>query len=452
MLQSEIKSGKIYANVKECEKMSLTFKGGLHPEENKITAKSPIEVMPEPATVAIAMSQHIGAPCNPTVKKGDYVFKGQPIGEAQGALTCPVHSSISGTVLKLEDRVGAFGQKVTHVVIENDFKSELYPEIKPCETPLEEAEFEQIVDIIKNAGIAGMGGATFPTHFKISSAKGKVSKLIVNCCECEPYITANHRLMLERPSDIINGVKVVMKALDLKLCDIAVEDNKKDAIKVLNELLEKEEGICVKILKTKYPQGDERQLIYAIDKVEIPAGKLPADVGRVVLNAETSSAIWRAFKYGMPLIDRIMTVTGDCVREPKNLRVPLGTSFSDIIEFCGGFTSEVEKIISGGPMMGIAQWDKDAPVIKGTASILCFGKSKTNRGPENCIHCGKCVGSCPMHLMPLYLASFAKIGDWDSCKAFDVMSCVECGCCTYQCPGNVPIVQYIRTAKGKLKK
>lgn len=433
-------------------KLSLTFKGGLHPEENKITAKSPIEVMPEPATVAIAMSQHIGAPCIPTVKKGDYVYKGQTVGEGQGGLTCPVHSSISGTVIGIEDRVGAFGQKVTHVVIENDFKSELLPEIKPNSKSLEESTFDEIVEIIKSAGIAGLGGATFPTHFKVASAKGKGEKLIINCCECEPYITANHRLMLEKPEDIINGVKVVMKALDLKACHIAIEDNKKDAIKVMQEKVGNENGIDIKVLKTKYPQGDERQLIYAIDKIEIPTGKLPADVGRIVLNAETSAAIWRAFHDGIPLVDRVMTVTGDCVAQPKNLIVPLGTSISDIISYCGGYTGEIEKIISGGPMMGMAQWDETAPVIKGTASILCFGKKNKTQPSENCIHCGKCVGSCPMHLMPLYLASFAKQGDWESCREFDVLSCVECGCCTYQCPGNVPIVQYIRTAKGKLRK
>lgn len=431
--------------------MPFTFRGGLHPDENKITAKSPIEIMPEPSTVAIALSQHIGTPCAPIVKKGDYVYKGQPVGIGESGLTCPVHSSVSGTVKALEDRVGAFGQKVTYVVIENDFKSEVYPEIHPNKS-LDEVDFQEIVDIIKNAGISGMGGASFPTHFKISSGHGKATKLIINCCECEPYITANHRLMLEEPDDIINGVTVVLKALGIKDCDIAIEDNKRDAIAVMTEHSKKFDNINIKVMKTKYPQGDERQLIFALDKVEIPAGKLPADVGRVVLNAETTAAIWKSFSTGMPLVSRVMTVTGDCVANPKNLRVPLGTSVSDIIDFCGGYTGEVEKIISGGPMMGVAQWDETSPVIKSTASILCFGKKKKKAISENCIHCGKCVGVCPMHLMPLYLASFAKIGDYESCREFDVLSCVECGCCTYQCPGNVPIVQYIRTAKSKLRK
>ena len=432
--------------------MSLTFKGGLHPEENKLTAKRPIEIMPEPATVSIAMSQHIGAPCTPLVKKGDKVFKGQLIGMAEGGLVCPVHASISGTVIGIVDRVGAAGQKVVHVEIENDYNSELSPDIVKNLKPLEEHTFEEIVEIIKNAGVAGMGGAAFPTHFKIFTAKDKVTKLIVNCSECEPYITANHRLMLEKPEEIINGIRIVMHALGLKECNIAVEDNKKDAISVLQNLLSGDGGISVKVVKTKYPQGDERQLIYAIDKIEIPTGKLPADVGRIVLNAETCAAIWHAFSDGLPVINRIITVTGDCVAEPKNLLVPIGTSISDIITYCGGYTGEIEKIISGGPMMGMAQWDERAPVVKGTASVLCLKKNKKKSRAESCIHCGKCVGSCPMHLMPLYLASFAKLGDYEACREFDVLSCVECGCCTYQCPGNVPIVQYIRTAKGKLKK
>lgn len=432
--------------------MALTFKGGLHPEENKITARFPIEAMPEPQTVCIAMSQHIGAPCTPTVKKGDRILKGQIIGLSDSPLTCPVHASVSGTVTAIVDRVGISGQKVVHIVIENDFKSEYSPDIIKNTRALADHSFEEIVDIVKNAGISGMGGASFPTYFKIASAKGKVSKLIVNCSECEPYITANHRLMLEKPEEIVKGVKIVMHALDLHECDIAVEDNKLDAVRVLENTLTGESEIKVKVVKTKYPQGDERQLIYALDKVEIPTGKLPADVGRIVINAETSAAICHAFYDGMPLISRIITVTGNCVANPKNLLVPIGTSFTDIVEYCGGYTGEIEKIISGGPMMGFAQWDENAPVVKGTASILCFKKENKKLATENCIHCGKCVGSCPMRLMPLYFASFVKLGDFDSCREFDVLSCVECGCCTYQCPGNVPIVQYIRTAKGKLRK
>ncbi len=430
--------------------LAFTFKGGLHPEENKLTAKIPIENMSEPARVAIAMSQHIGMPCTPCVKKGDRVLKGQCIGTSDAGLSCPVHASVSGEVLGIEDRVSPNGQKTQFVIIENDFKNELDPSIKPFEKDITETTFEEIVEIIKNAGIAGMGGASFPTHFKISSAKNRVTKLIVNCCECEPYITANHRLMLESADEIIGGAKIVMAALGIKACDIAVEDNKRDAINHIETRLEDSDMIRVCTMRTKYPQGDERQLIYALDGIEIPTGKLPADVERIVINAETSAAIYRAFSTGMPLVDRVITVTG-AVSQRKNLRVPLGTSISDIVEYCGGYTEEIEKIVSGGPMMGTAIWDENSAVIKGTASLIFMKKEKKKSAPEACIHCGKCVHSCPMHLMPCYLAAFAKNDDIDSLKEFDVMSCVECGCCTYQCPGNVPIVQYIRAAKGKVK-
>ncbi len=430
--------------------LAFTFKGGLHPEENKLTAKVPIEIMPEPARVAIAMSQHIGVPCTPCVKKGDRVFKGQCVGKCDTGLSCPVHSSISGVVAGIEDRVSPAGQKTQYVIIDNDFKSELDPDIKPFEKNIGEADFDELVSVIKNAGIAGMGGATFPTHFKVASARDRVTKLIVNCCECEPYITANHRLMLENADDIIGGAKIVMSALSLTACDIAVEDNKRDAINHMETRVSEKDGIRICTMKTKYPQGDERQLIYALDKIEIPTGKLPSDVERIVINAETAAAIYRAFTTGMPLIERVITVTGS-VNDRKNLRVPLGTSIADIVEYCGGVSDEIEKIVSGGPMMGTAIWDETSAVIKGTASLIFMKKENKKSAPEACIHCGKCVQSCPMRLMPCYLALFSKNDDLDSLKEFDIMSCVECGCCTYQCPGNVPIVQYIRVAKGKLK-
>ena len=431
--------------------MAFTFKGGLHPEENKITARVPIEQLPEPATVAIAMSQHIGIPSIPTVKKGDYVYKGQCIGKNDAGLSCPVHASVSGTVVNIEDRVNPMGQKTQYVVIENDFKDEIDPSIAPLGKPYTEATCEEIVECIKNAGISGMGGATFPTHFKISGALGRVDKLIINCCECEPYITANHRLMLESPEEIIGGAKIVMHALNLTKCDIAIEDNKKDAILRMQAVASSHPGMRVCVMKTKYPQGDERQIIYALDKIEIPAGKLPVDVERIVINTETSAAIFRAITTGMPLIERIITITG-AVANPKNLRIPLGTSVTDVVSYCGGYTGEIEKIISGGPMMGQAIWNEETAVAKGTSSLIFMLRENKKHQPEACIHCGKCVASCPMHLMPCYLAMFTKIDDVESLKEFDVMSCVECGCCTYQCPGNVPIVQYIRAAKGKVKK
>jgi len=432
--------------------LAFTFKGGLHPEENKITAGCPIEKMPEPDRVAIAMSQHIGVPSIPLVKKGDRVYKGQCIGRNDAGLSCPVHSSVSGTVTGIEDRVNPMGQKTQYVLIENDHTGELSPDIKPpFDKPLSEITCEEIVECIKNAGISGMGGATFPTHFKIAGAVGRVDKLIINCCECEPYITANHRLMLEKAEEIVGGAVIVMNALGLKACDIAIEDNKKDAIEHMTRVASQFPEIRVCTMKTKYPQGDERQIIYAIDKIEIPAGKLPADVGRIVINTETTAAIFRAVTTGMPLIERIITVTGS-VATPKNLSVPLGTCIKDIEDFCGGTVGEIGKIISGGPMMGQAVWDENTAVAKGTSSLIFLPKDNKKPQPEACIHCGKCISTCPMHLMPCYLALFSKTDDVESLKEFDVMSCVECGCCTYQCPGNVPIVQYIRAAKGKVKK
>ncbi len=430
--------------------MTFTFKGGLHPEENKITAKVPIEQMTSPDVVSISMSQHIGVPCTPTVKVGDRVLKGQCIGDSDAGLSCPVHSSVSGTVVKIEDRVNFNGTKVKYVIIQNDYEEEFASSVVPFGEITQEVGCEEIVSHIRNCGIAGMGGAVFPTHFKIGSAQGRVDKLIINCCECEPYITANHRLMLESPKDIIGGAEIVMRALKLKKCDIAVEDNKQDAIRKMEREARRHKNIRICTMKTKYPQGDERQLIYALDKIEIPYGKLPADVGRIVINAETSAAISRAFLTGMPLIERIITVTGGVV-SPKNLRVPLGTSVSDIIGFCGGYKGTPKKIISGGPMMGQAVWDENTAVSKGTSSLIVMTENEPEMPHGNCIHCGKCVEVCPMRLMPCYLAMFSQNSDIDSLREFDVMSCVECGCCTYRCPAGVPIVQYIRNAKSKVK-
>lgn len=432
--------------------MAFTFKGGLHPDENKITAKVPIEQMPEPSSVAIAMSQHIGVPSLPTVKKGDSVYKGQCIGKNDAGLSCPVHASISGTVTAIEDRVNFMGQKTQYVIIENDYKGELDPSIAPFPKPLAEATLDEIVECVKNAGISGMGGATFPTHFKIASARDRVDKLIVNCCECEPYITANHRLMLEKGDEIIGGAKIVMQALGLKACDIAVEDNKRDAIEHLKTRIADGDSIRVCTMKTKYPQGDERQLIFALDKIEIPTGKLPADVGRIVINAETSSAIYRAFTTGMPLIERIITVTG-AVANPKNLRVPLGTSVSEIAEYCGGYTGEIEKIISGGPMMGLAQWDADMPITKSTSALLVLSDAfgRKNITAPVCIHCGRCINNCPMHLMPMYIAQFSMVNDLENAERYGAMNCVECGSCSYNCPGSVEIVQHIRVAKAAIR-
>ncbi|MCQ2428192.1 MAG: electron transport complex subunit RsxC [Clostridia bacterium] len=430
----------------------FTFKGGTHVEEYKNTSAKKLEIIPCPDTVAVPMSQHIGAPCKPVVKKGDYVYRGQLIGEAGPGLGCPVHASVSGTVVEIKNTFGNLAQPIETVVIKSDGKMELHPDIKPYNKKLSEVTPEEIVEIVKNAGISGMGGATFPTHAKISSSLGRAERIIINCAECEPFITVNHRLMLERPDDIINGAKILMKALGLASADIAVEDNKADAINRLMEAVGKNDFIRVRVMQTKYPQGDERQLIFALTGREIPAGKLPIDVGCVVFNAETAAAVYRAFAYGLPLIERCVTVDGDCVKEPGNLLVPIGTSYRTLIEYCGGLKKTPYKIINGGPMMGAARWEFDSPVTKGTSAVLVFSeKFAAIKDPGACIRCGRCVKNCPMHLMPVYLAQYAMARRYDDAEKMGVMSCVECGTCSYNCPGNVQIVQYIRVAKGALR-
>lgn len=432
--------------------MALTFRGGIHVPEAKNTSKKNIRDFNSPAKISVPMSQHIGAHCVPTVKKGDIVDKGQEIGIVENGLGCPVHASVSGTVVAVEEKRNTMGVLVKHVIIENDNEDRVSPDIKPYEGSFEDVSFEDVVEYARKAGLSGMGGATFPTYAKIQSAKGKVDTLIVNCAECEPYITANHRLLLEDPDSVIGGMKLLLKALELRTGDIAIEDNKPDAVKLIRSKTEDSDYAEVRVMKTKYPQGDERQLIYAITGREIPAGGLPSDVGCVVFNAETCSALYRAFVYGMPLISRIVTVDGDCVKDPCSVRCPIGTSLSELIEFCGGTDKEIKYIINGGPMMGAAQWDIEAPVTKGTSAILVFSdkvKPAWNM-PSACIRCGRCVKGCQMGLMPNYIAMFAKDGKYDLCEEYHVMSCVECGACSYVCPGNVPITALNRVAKAKI--
>ncbi len=421
--------------------------------EYKLTKDSPIQKMNPPAEINIPMSQHIGAHCVPVVGAGDRVLRGQVIGKVENGLGCPVHSSVSGTVRAIKSYNNAQGQPVKTVVIENDGEYELSPDVKPYEKKLTETSAEEIIEVIRNAGISGMGGATFPTYAKLQSAIGKVDRLIINCAECEPFITANHRLMLERPGEIINGTKILLKALGLRSADIAVEDNKLDAVAKLEEKIGNGKMINVRVMRTKYPQGDERQLIYALTGREMPFGRLPADVGCVIFNAETCAAIYRAFALGLPLIERTVTVAGDCIAAPKNILAPIGASYKDLIDFCGGSKKTPKKIINGGPMMGFAQWDINAPVTKGTSAILVFSEDMCIETPANfsCIRCGRCVQNCPMHLMPNYLAQFALKGRYEDTDSYDVNSCVECGTCSYNCPASVPIVQYIRVAKGALK-
>lgn len=434
--------------------MITTFRGGLHVREHKNTAGVAIQLMPQPDKVSIPLSQHIGAHCRPTVKKGDRVLRGQIIGEAdEGALACPVHASITGTVTGITERYDANGTKIENIIIENDRSGEEAPPMTPFTDPITEIPPEDIIERVRLAGISGMGGATFPTYAKIKSGIGKAKHVIINCAECEPFITANHRLLLERPAHVINGVKILLRTLGVRKGIIAVEDNKADAIELLESLTENDDLIEIRSLKTKYPQGDERQLIYALFRRELKPGQLPADTGCVIFNAETCAAVFDACANGKPLTERIVTVDGDCVKNPGNLLVPLGTSYRDVIECCGGLIKTPEKLVAGGPMMGPAQWDIDAPVTKGTSALLLLSNKFEDRGsytqPPVCIHCGRCGEVCPMHLMPNYLVMFAQAEDYSSCEEYGIRSCVECGSCSYTCPGYVPLIQYLRTAKKK---
>ncbi len=433
--------------------IALTFKGGIHVEEHKNAAHEKIEKLPAPKEVSIPLSQHIGAPCVPCVSLGERVLKGQTIGEVKEGLGCPVHSSVSGYVKKIFAYVNTFGAEVGIITVENDGLDEMSAEIFDKKRKTEEASPDEIIDIVRRAGISGMGGATFPTYAKIKSALGKVDTLIVNSAECEPFITANNRLMNERSCEIVEGVRILLRALSLPKAYIAIEDNKPHSVQIYTEIANSCDDIEVKVVKTKYPQGDERQLIYAITKKELPQGKLPADVGCVVFNAETVYAVYKAFKLDYPLIERIVTVDGDCIKTPKNLLTPLGTSYNTLIEACGGLKKQPKYIINGGPMMGFAQWDVNAPVTKGTSAILVLSErmSPDYEQPHECIRCGRCVAGCPMHLMPNYMAAYAKKRMYADAAEYGVMSCVECGSCSYVCPAHVPIVQHIRDAKAALR-
>jgi electron transport complex protein RnfC len=433
--------------------VALTFRGGLLMDGHKNTRSVQIENMPSPDKVTIPMSQHIGTPATPVVKVGDTVEKGQVIGNVSSGLGCPVHSSVSGKVTAISTLMLSNGRQCKAVEIENDHLETIFSGLQPFKKRLGDTSAEEIIEIIRNAGIVGMGGATFPTYAKIQSAIGKAQRLIINCAECEPYITANHRLLLEDPASVVNGAKILLKALSLRKCDIAIEDNKMDAVKMLRKMLSESDLFDIHVMKTKYPQGDERQLIYALTRVELPSGKLPADVGCLIFNAETCAAVFKAFHTGMPLVERIVTVDGDCIKTPKNLNVAIGTPFSKVIEYCGGLKQPIGRLICGGPMMGTAQWDIESPIAKGTSALLAFSEKATRPYDQEpvCIHCGRCITGCPMSLVPSALAAYSNIGRYDICEKYDAMSCVECGACSFVCPGSVPITALIRKAKDNLR-
>ncbi|MCI9217652.1 electron transport complex subunit RsxC [Lachnospiraceae bacterium 42-17] len=422
----------------------LTFKGGVHPDDGKSLSKDKaiVEVKPK-GDLVYPVSQHIGAPASPVVAVGDRVLKGQKIAEAGGFVSAPIYASVSGTVKAIEPRFNPTGSKVNSIVIENDgeYEEVEYKAVKP----LEEMTKEEILNAIGEAGIVGMGGAGFPTRVKLSPKEpDKIEYIIVNCAECEPYITADYRRMMESPEEIVGGMRVVLKLFDHAKGIFGVEDNKPDCIAKLKELTKDEPRMEVLALKTKYPQGGERQLIYATTGRAINSAMLPADAGCVVNNVETMITINRAVTQGKPSMERVVTVSGNAVNEPGNFKVPFGLNQAELVEAAGGFKTEPEKIISGGPMMGFSMFTLDVPVTKTSSSILGFTKDEVAEyEPTACINCGRCVDACPSRLIPSRLADYAEHHDEETFTKHEGLECMECGSCSFVCPAKRPLKQAI---------
>ncbi|MBI4653983.1 MAG: electron transport complex subunit RsxC [Nitrospirae bacterium] len=432
---------------------TATFKRGIHPEEVKeLTASTPIIKANIPERVVIPLSQHTGAPAKHEVGIGDLVKKYQLIGSPQGFVSSPVHSSISGKVIAIADFPHPSGKMIPSIVIESDGKDE---GISSKENPdYLNLNPDEIKTIIRDAGIVGLGGAAFPTSVKLSPPKEKsIDTVILNGAECEPYLTADHRLMLEQAEGVVNGLKIIMKSLDVNRGYIGIENNKPDAIEKMRGVISTELNIEVIPLKVKYPQGAEKMLIKAITNREVPPRGLPMDVGVVVQNVGTAFAIYEAVRYGKPLIERVISITGRGIKEPKNMKVKIGTLMSDVIEQCGGFTDGAVKIIMGGPMMGFAQWRLNVPMVKGTSGILVLTGDDYIPSEEYfaCIHCGSCIDVCPMGLNPSMLSILSEKAHYEGTKEYNLFDCFECGSCAYVCPSNRPMVQFIRLAKLMVK-
>ena len=431
--------------------MKRLFFGGIHPKYNKEMSKTVTDFQTIiPKQVVIPMQQHIGAPCQPLVAVGDRVLRGQKIGDGEG-LCVPVHASVSGTVVAIEPRPHTSGRMINAIVIENDFQDETIPEIA-CDLPLEQLDAETVLHTIREAGIVGMGGAAFPGNVKALSSMGKIDTLIANACECEPYITADDGLLRTSPEQVLKGMQLLGRVLKPAHIVLAVEDNKQEAIMSLRSLIKKYPGIELRILPTRYPQGSEKQLIQSVTGRQVPSGKLPVNAGCAVFNVATFAAIFRATYWGVPLTQRIVTISGETVNMPQNFQVRIGTSFHDLIAEAGGLTDATERVVSGGPMMGFAQADLSVPVIKATNSILCLPHD-VNGAAENpvCLRCGKCVGVCPMGLQPLYMYRYSVCGNTDELQRLHLLDCMECGCCALTCPGKLPLVEQFRKGKGMLR-
>ena len=433
-----------------------TFKtGGIHPEDHKISSKAPIATLPLPKMVTIPITQHMGAAAKIVVQRGDTVKVGQIIAAHEGFVSSNVHSSVSGRVGIIDEVMDSTGFK--HTAISIRVKGDDWDERIDRSDALVESIVltpEAIVARIMEAGVVGMGGAAFPSHVKLSIPSGKhVDTLIINGVECEPYLTADHRLMVEKSLEILVGIKILMKALGVNEAIIGVEENKADAIDIFQAILRNETGITVEALKVQYPQGGEKQLIQALLKREVPVGGLPVDVGAIVHNVGTTYAIYEAVQKNKPLMDRVVTVTGKSVKKPSNFLVRIGTPVIDLLIAAGGVPEDTGKIISGGPMMGKAIADLDVPIAKGTSGILLITRDESKRAAVyNCVHCGKCIEACPMGLEPYRLLLLSKKGNNEKAREEHILDCIECGSCSFVCPSNRPILDYIRLGKTELKK